>query len=169
MLQFLISLFFHPKVGRYIFYVSLCVSSFAVGCHGVRIIFNKNKWVWLTAITAVAWIVRLFCLFQGYDEFAWYSNIYTYYTQALMSIWFVYSFFLIEKYGWLKPFLAIEWLDSISYEVFLCHYAFIDGPFKIIGRIGNLFIESIIVIIISLIVGSVLSFIFRKFYLKCNI
>lgn len=41
----------------------------------------------------------------------------------------------------------------ISYEVFLTHFVFIDGPIKIIGLFNNLMLESIIVILLSLITG----------------
>lgn len=159
-IQVFMTLFVHAKLGRYIFYLTLYISAFCIAYTKKNMVdVGENvKWLFLTGITAILWLYRLLLYYRGCDSNA-YNYLYTYYTQGMMSIWFVYSLYLLCNKGILRNNIILKKLDSISYEVFLTHYAFIVGPFKLIGLFDNLIFESILIIVCSFVCGTIISMI----------
>lgn len=154
-IQIIITLFVHPKVGRYLFYILVCVTAFYIAIRNGGNMRLRTKWMLTAIITGVVWSIRLGLYFRGSDA-NWYNNIYTYYSQVIMSAFIVYSFYCLENKGILRTNKFIKQLDEISYEVFLTHYMYIVGPLKVIGMFNNRLIENIAIIFLSLASGYIL-------------
>lgn len=151
--QLFVTIFFNPKIGRYLFYLAICLTAYIYAnreCNEKKYI--KIKWIILTLITLLLWSTRFYIWINGYETET-YNYLFVYYSQTVLSIWLIYTCYCLQYFRIVKKINIIKKLDMISYEVFLTHFVFIDGPIKIIGLFNNLMLESIIVILLSLITG----------------
>lgn len=156
-LQLSVTLFVQPKIGRYLFYIVICLSAYLYGNNRSKNqIHIRTRWIVLTIVTMVVWIIRSYLWLKGCNTEI-YNNLYTYYSQGILSVWFIYTFCYLEQLRILKEVAVLKKINGISYEVFLVHFIFIDGPIKIIGCFNNLLLESVIIILLSLIAGNILA------------
>lgn len=167
--QVAITLVVSPKIGRYIFYVLICLIAYFYENSGSSFLKRKisRKWGVLTVVTFITWFIRCYLWFKGCNTYI-YNNLFVYYAQAILSVWFIYTLYCLEERGILIKSRIVEKLDMISYEVFLIHFMFIDGPFKIVGLFNSLILESVAIIIFSLI-GGWLLYRIEKFILKVRL
>lgn len=158
-LQIFVTLNLHYKVGRYLFYVLVYIFAFWIGINEKIMSFTSKRksWLCITCLTLIAWLVRIIAFLYN-DTSLWYQNVFIYYTHLILMFWIIYSLFCLQ------PIIKVEKINSIicklsniSYYVFLIHFIYIDGPIKIIGCFQNLFIESILVLVISILSGYILS------------
>lgn len=153
-IQICFTVFIQPKVGRYMFYILLGFISFYIAFEKINVVSKKFYFIF-TALTGGAWIFRIYLYFEKVDNLL-YTNVYSYYTQAMISIWVILSIYMLETMNVLKHSQIIRRIDEISFEVFLIHFIFIDGPLRIIGIFDNLIIEGGLIVVFSLFWGWVL-------------
>lgn len=168
--QITVTMFIQPKVGRYLFYIIICMTAYLyayIGNDKNSRYSIKKKWVLLTLVTMIMWVVRLYLWLKGCNT-KFYNNVYAYYSQAVLSVWFIYTFYWLDNLKLLNESRIITRLNNISYEVFLVHYLYINGALKIIGCLNNFIIESLLIIALSLITGNILTYISNSLLTKLN-
>ena len=57
-----------------------------------------------------------------------------------------------------KPNQIVKFIDQYSYEIYLVHYMFIVGPISLMNVTSNWFINSMIVIMTSILISAVLKY-----------
>lgn len=155
--QLFITIFVNYKVGRYLFYIAILISAFYIALKPYKIYkFGKKGYLFFTLMVLILWLIRIYLYYLGCDTYI-YNNIYTCYTQYIGSIWIMITAYCIYVCGKLKTNKFILFLDRISFEIFLTHFMFIDGPLNIMGLSGYYILDCLLVIICSVLSGWILS------------
>lgn len=83
-----------------------------------------------------------------------YDRVFVGYTQYIAAFSILILFMFVFKKR--KPGKICNWLNKISFEIYLCHYMFVVGPVSLIHVTPNLVINMIIVTVVSLMTAEVL-------------
>lgn len=153
--------FINTQLGIYLIYLIVYILGYILGYKKPQIFSNKKR-ILLCAAVVFAVCVRLLTRFL-WDGTPLYNVLCVGITQSVISISML-LLFLSFKFREVK---LINFFDSISYEIYLVHYMFIVGPLHIIGITGNLALDSLAVIGVSIVSAFLLmkasKFIIRKF------
>lgn len=129
---------------------------------------NNNKYNLLKSVClfCLAIIVRLVSK-NYFDNTIFYNSYIVFATHTVISISLFNIFLSIFKN--VKSNTLIDWFDSISFYVYICHYQFIYGPISVInnGNYINMFFSSFLSILLSFIFAVALKRI-SEFILKIN-
>ena len=98
-----------------------------------------------------------------FDNSILYNVIVVGYTQGLIAFCIFYIF--IYMYRNIKKNKVINFLDSISFEIYLVHYMYVVGPLRVMGLTNSFIVNTIITLIISILTAIGLKKICEKFYL----
>lgn len=100
-----------------------------------------------------------------FDGSVAYDNIIVPLTQSVIG---VYLFVLLDQFKALANNKSVKkvvhHLDTISFEMFITHYAFIVGPFYIIGLTDSMVVDSLLVIVATYFSAMLLNKICSKIY-----
>ena len=113
-----------------------------------------KPWYIITAIAAVlaAFIFRFGCKFI-LDETILYNNIIARYTHFLASFCFLFlSSWLLNR----KPWKCVQFFSEISFEVYLCHYLFMQSPLSVMALTGSWLVNALIAVILSVVSALIL-------------
>ena len=80
-----------------------------------------------------------------------YDRIIVGYTQIIASAALFVIFIWLFKNS--KPNKLVEFINSISFEIYLCHYMFVVGPVSLMHITHNLFINGLITTVVSIIIA----------------
>lgn len=139
------SYFISTQLGIYTIYIVVYISGYVLGYKNLRIQGNSKRVLLCMAFFAAV-LVRLITKAM-WDETPFYTVLCVGITQSVIAVTML-LFSLSFKFRENK---VVNFLDNISYEIYLIHYMFIVGPLRIIGITGSLLMDSIIVILLTLI------------------
>lgn len=133
-------------IGRYMCYVMLYIFayylSFLSECK-----LNTKKYIALTGLTILGLCIRV--LSRTYiDGSILYSNIIVLYSQCIFAIWIFFSLYKLQIIG-RKLYNVIEYLDCLSFYIYIVHCIFITGKYKLI------FITQYTVLNIAIVIGAI--------------
>lgn len=126
---------------------------------------DLKKYLMLTVAMAVAVVGRL--LMKRYCDVQGDINAYLYVVIPVaymaMALWIFYTvdlvnkrFDLMEKMKRTFAGPLIDWLDGISFYVYITHYAFTDAPFSVMGVTGSLAVNLLALLALTLVTSIVL-------------
>lgn len=84
-----------------------------------------------------------------FDDTALYNRGIVTYTQVIVAFCIFYMFAVVFRKS--KPFQGIEFISSISYEVYLLHYMFCVGPVRLFSLTSSWLLNCMIVTIITIL------------------
>lgn len=142
--QIIVSYFINAKIGIYMVYIFV----FILGIYSKKIDWEKimNKSYFLVIALIVSIMLR-FSLRLFLNDTILYVNIIVPYTQSIFGLSLFYLILQNVYYRdcTLKVSNLFLFLDKISYDIYIVHYIFCVGPFKMIGTItNNYFIDTIL-------------------------
>jgi hypothetical protein len=154
-------------------YLWIYFAGYAAGKTAKRI--DLKKYVLLTVVMVVSVAGRL--LMKRYCDANGDNNIYLYVVIPVaymaMALWIFYTVDLVnKKFGLmekLQPTVVgklIDSLDAISFYVYITHYAFTDAPFSVMALTGNLAVNLMILMVLTLATSLALKAI-TGWVLKC--
>ena len=92
------------------------------------------------------------------DGTVFYDCLLVYVTHTMLTL----SIFTLGKsYLNLKSNRIIDWLDDISYFVYIVHYMFMVGPARTMGITNYLAINILVTLVLSLVFAMILQLIYR--------
>ena len=138
-----------------IFFYSI---AYILGFENIHLRFNKNTAIIAFICSIIALAIRLLGKFLC-DGTILYNEIivgYTHYALAFSSL-VIFAVIFKNINGKSKIFDFINWIDKISFEIYLVHYMFIVGPVSLI-HITNYFILNIVVVLmVTLLIAYILN------------
>lgn len=142
-------------VGLYYFYLLAYAVVYYYG-YFRNLEFSKKQIVALTLFMCIAVATRVISK-SMIDESILYDNVLVGYTQAVLGAWILVMCLnmkgLIRKIHGEK---IIIYLDGISFEIYIVHYMFCVGPFRVMSITESFVVNSIIVMMLSYICALVL-------------
>lgn len=105
-------------------------------------------------VICVAFGVRLLARFVC-DGTILYDRIIVGYTQYIAAFAILVLFMFLFRD--VKPKRAVEFVNKVSFEVYLCHYMFVVGPISLIHITNYFLVNVIIVTIIAFVMATVLN------------
>lgn len=97
-----------------------------------------------------------------FDNSILYNVIVVGYTQGLIAFCIFYIFIYMCRN--IKENKIINFLDSISFEIYLVHYMYVVGPLRLMGLTNSFIVNTIITLVISIVTAIGLKKICEKFY-----
>ena len=134
----------------------LYVNTYIIGyfCKNKNIVISR--WLALFSIP-LALIIRITGM-VFLDGTVFYDCLVVYVSHTMLTL----SIFSLGKnYLNIKSSRIIDWLDDISYFVYIVHYMFMVGPVRTMGITNNLYINIIITLVISIVFAMGLQLIYR--------
>ncbi len=141
--------YINSKLGQSLFYIL----TYFLGMQYVKVENKINiKILGLFFIFLVAIIIRLIGL-RFFDGTVLYDRIIFSLTQMTICLCF---FIFFNRYIHFSPNKLIDYFDSISFYLYITHYMFMVGTFRLMGLTQNLLINSIITILFAYITAVLL-------------
>lgn len=137
--------FISSQMGLYTIYIITYVFGYMLGHKKIQIKGNLKRLL-LCLMLLVAAFIRLITK-SLWDGTSFYTVLCVGITQSIIAVSLLLIFLSLK----FRENKIIIFLDGISYEIYLVHYMFIVGPICLIGITGNLFMDSIIVILFTLV------------------
>ena len=160
-LQVLLSYATLEVVGIYCFYLMLYIFSYYYSYLKTKDI-SKIQLVYLSVLTMLGLAVRLVARIF-IDGSILYQCIIVLYSHAILGIWI---FFMLSKISGVFLCLStiVSYFDNISFDLYIVHYMFFVGPFRVMGLTKPFIINSLIALMLSVISAIVLNFICKQVY-----
>lgn len=112
-------------------------------------------------VMCIVFAIRILCR-QQFDETIFYNLIIVGYTHAIgaFCIFFIFAY----VFGNIKPPKYIEFLSHISFEIYLWHYMFTDGPIRLFGLTPLWILDCVLVFAVTVLVSWCFNKIASKIY-----
>lgn len=124
--------------------------AFILGANFDRVPIKRVYAIYAFVIMCVGFGVRLIgrslC-----DGTILYNQIIAGYTHAIGALCIFYIFAVVFRD--IKPVKPIVWFANISYEIYLWHYMFTDGPLRIFGITNYWVLDCLVVFVITVLVA----------------
>lgn len=156
-LQVFTAYYISSQIGIYWGDVNLYFVACYYGMREQTIGVNPSKLVCLCALLTSV-IVRLIGR-TFFDETILYNVFIVGVTQSVIA---VAVFWLFKKFDYIGTNAYIRKLDNISYEIYLVHYMFIVGPVSLMAITRIWVVNSILIIIVSVVSAVALNWISRQ-------
>ncbi len=118
----------------------------------------KNKKLFISSIifAIIALVIRVVCQ-KLFDNTVFYEVFAVGYTSIVLSLCLFFGlFYIIHLLGNTKCPEIIKFFESISYEIYLVHYMFINSPFSL--RITNsVLINAVLISVVSFVAAFILN------------
>lgn len=160
LLQISISYFINTQLGIYLIYLLLYIISYIIGCR-IDIIISKKLMFSSILLAGISGILRISAR-VFFDNSILYNVIVVGYTQGLIAFCIFYIFIYMCRN--IKENKIINFLDSISFEIYLVHYMYVVGPLRLMGLTNSFIVNTIITLVISIVTAIGLKKICEKFY-----
>lgn len=160
LLQISISYFINTQLGIYLIYLLLYIISYIIGCR-IDIIISKKLMFSSILLAGISVILRISAR-VFFDNSILYNVIVVGYTQGLIAFCIFYIFIYMCRN--IKENKIINFLDSISFEIYLVHYMYVVGPLRLMGLTNSFIVNTIIILVISIVTAIGLKKICEKFY-----
>lgn len=110
----------------------------------------------------VGFIIRLACKIH-YDGTIFYDQIIASYTHVLgaFCIFFIFAYYFSGK----RAPAPIHYISGISFDIYLWHYMFVDGPLCLFGKTGSWILDCILITVITIGIAAVVN-LFQQIYSK---
>ena len=139
-------------LGMTFLYANVYIIGFA--CKNKNITFSRRHAI--LSIPFALFIRIIGILFM--DGTVFYDCLLVYVTHTMLTL----SIFTLGKsYLNLKSNRIIDWLDDISYFVYIVHYMFMVGPARTMGITNYLAINILVTLVLSLVFAMILQLIYR--------
>lgn len=138
------------QLGIYLIYIIVYIYGYMLGYKKLNITSNRKRILFFLAIVFAVFL-RLLTR-SLWDETPFYTVLCVGITQSVIAVNMLLFFLSFE----FRENKVVNFLDNISYEIYLVHYMFIVGPLRIIGITGSFLMDSIIIILITLVSAFVL-------------
>lgn len=154
--QVITSYYIHKQLGIYLIYIMLYIVAYFVGMYWKSNNISKKYLIIYGMTFFLSAIIRVFGRVI-FDDTIFYNVFIVGYTQSIigLSLFFI-IFYFVSKFGEQHKFNLVNFFDFISYEVYLVHYMFIVGPVSLVGLTSSKIIDSIIIILISILLATIL-------------
>jgi peptidoglycan/LPS O-acetylase OafA/YrhL len=102
-----------------------------------------------------------------FDGTLFYTSIIVLYSQAVLGLW---VFFVLSKISVLfaKVNKVVEYFDNLSFELYIVHYMFFVGPFRVMSLTQSFILNSIMALILSFISAVILNYTCKNMYSLIN-
>lgn len=155
-IQLFTSYFVYKQLGIYLLYIELYIVSYFVGMYWKYDKVNIRYCIVSSIILFIAIALRLIGRIF-FDDSTFYNIIIVGYTQSFIGFSsFFICLYIISNIGEKLNFKIINYLDSISYEIYIVHYMFIVGPVSLVNMTEYSFINCIIIILSSFLLANIL-------------
>lgn len=149
-------------IGRYTFYIILYIFAYYYS-------FLENedvstyKLIFLTIIMMLGVLIRISGQ-RFLDETIIYTNVIVMYSHAILGVWL---FFILSKINiiFLKINRIVLYLDKLSFDLYIVHYMFFVGPFRVMNLTKLFILNFIIALFLSFISSIILNYICKKIYI----
>ena len=145
------------------------IISFLIGFLYARqgYVMTAKRYLSITLIFTVITIIR-FIGMRFIDGSVFYDRYIALVSQGALAVFIFTTIFFIgrllpEATSSIGKSKVVVLLASIIYEIYLLHYFFLRGPWPIKNYIGNLFVADLIIVLLSIIVGLILSKSMKRF------
>lgn len=112
-------------------------------------------------VMCIAFALRILCR-QQFDGTVFYNLIVVGYTHAIGAFCIFFIFAYIFKN--IKAPKCVEFLSNISFEIYLWHYMFTDGPIRLFGLTPSWILDCILVFAVTILVSWCFNKIASKIY-----
>lgn len=138
-------------------------AAFLIGNNFERIPLQKRYAALAFALMSCGFVIRLLCRAVS-DDTILYNYIIAGYTHAFGAFCIFYIFAVcFEK---VRPWKIVTCFAGISFEVYLWHYMFTDGPLRLFGLTGLWGTDCVIVLVISIflafVANRIIGYIFQR-------
>lgn len=124
--------------------------AFLIGNRFEKISLQKRYAVFAFVLMSCGFTIRLLCR-EVSDDTVLYNYVIAGYTHAFGAFCIFYIFAVcFEK---IKPWKIIIWFAGISFEVYLWHYMFTDGPLRLFGITGLWITDCVVIFVVSIILA----------------
>lgn len=149
-LSFIVLSLLNEDVGRYIFYIFIYINVYFASSKNIEI---HNKYLMIASfIVAIIFRVGLRSIF---DNTIIYSNFVVLPTQTIIAI-SIFTYLKNLDFN-IKRIDIINWLDGITYYIYIVHYIFCVGPLKIVHELSIWYpVQVIGVCFLSIVFGTIL-------------
>lgn len=112
-------------------------------------------------VMCIAFAIRILCR-QQFDGTIFYTLIVAGYTHAIgaFCIFFIFAYIFRN----IKAPKGVESLSNISFEIYLWHYMFTDGPIKLFGLTPSWILDCVLVFTVTILVSWCFNKIASKIY-----
>lgn len=153
LLQIGISYFVDAQIGIYLIYIYVYILAYVIGVKWNKVISKKILFVMI--ITGGSSLVLRFLSRLIFDDTILYNVMIVGYSQAIVAFSIFYIFiYLGRKF---KSNKFINYIDSISFDIYLVHYMYMVGPLRTMGATSNFIFNTIITLVISFITAILLN------------
>ena len=127
--------------------VSYYVIAFIIGTSFKKDAIHKKRLIVLFSLIYLSFVLRI-VLRHFFDGTIIYDRIGAGYTHIVSAFCIFYIFAsLLDN---VKPIKGVEFISSISFEIYLVHYMFCVGPIKLFGRTPNWLLDCVLVTAITI-------------------
>lgn len=130
---------------------------------------SKYKLIIYSVITICGMAVRLIVKIR-FDNTVLYNSIIVFYSQLLLGVWL---FLIINYFKNIrvskKAKKIIYYFDKLSFEMYIVHYMFFVGPFRVMGCTSSFVINLLIAFLLTYISAIILSKICGIIYKKIKL
>ena len=152
----------HPNISSLLVPVCWYTIAYFMGKNFYKINITNKTLKIASTILIISFLVRIIARYY-YDNTIFYNQVIAWYTHAISSycIFFIFAFLFKNK----KAPTIIYNISNISYEIYLWHFMFTEGPLKIYNLPLPWIICSTIIVIISVFVAYLFNKISKKIYM----
>lgn len=164
-LQVITSYYFSTQIGIYLTYIYLYIIAYYISYKWNRIISRKMMFRSFI-IALVSCLIRVISKVL-FDDSIGYNVFVVGYTQAIIAfcIFFIFNCSFKED----RANNIINLLDSLSFNIYLVHYMYIVGPIRLMWITSSFTINTLIIIVITIVTAYVLEIIVNRFEYIINI
>lgn len=124
--------------------------AFLIGANFEKVVLTKRK-AWIAfSLMCVGFLVRVVGRI-AFDDTILYNQVIATYTHAFGAFCIFYIFAVLFKK--VRPMKLISGFAGISYEIYLWHYMFTDGPLRLFGLTGSWITDCALVLCVSIVVS----------------
>lgn len=131
-IQLITSYFIYEQFGRYLIMIGIYIIAYFIGFYWNSENINFKIFIFACISIIIALFLRIFGMLI-FDNTILYSVLIVGYTHSLLGLsMFFIGFYIVKQLKGNKFFNTIKLFDSISYEIYLVHYIFIDEPISVL-------------------------------------
>lgn len=155
-------------------YIGVQVSYILTYCFGYFIaqstIRTDSKWYsGLSILTMTVMFIRIICRFL-LDATDFYDRYITLISSAILAVWIFYTMYFIKnkkpKYIAFFEKKTVNFIERISYYVYITHFMFFAPPFFMPQIVGNKWIGYLLSFVLSFVTAIMLWYFVEKIILK---
>lgn len=142
-------------------YTPICwyALAYILGCHYYKFIFTRRKAMLAFVVMCVSFAIRLLGR-NLLDGTIYYDSIIAGYTHVISAFCIFYIVaYIFKNCDETKP---ISILNELSFEIYLWHYMFTEGPVRLFGLTPYWITDCILVSIVTLVIAFVASRVERR-------